>query len=403
MKILIYGDCYINTSGFAKEFRDIIPELLKRGHEVKQVALNYSGFKPVKTIIPIYPTQLKGVKDYFASEVLDMALDDFQPDILFSIQDYFVTEFMLPAISKPRKKPFKWVHWGVLDGAPLDQALARSAAWANLNLFHSKFERDAVQKSMQKAVDKNIEFSDDQVIYPTINTDVFKPRGRDELRKKLKLEDKFVILFVARNQMRKNTPVLIEAAKKLEKTISNIFVLIHSVTTFRPDGGFEGFYLNDIANELDAQDIIGDVKGFSGKSINELNIAELYNVADLYCLPTMGEGFGLMLQEAMASKTPIISTNYSAVSEVLADGRGVLVNPAAWYWTSGKYRHALLGVDDLANAIHRVWKNPDLRKSMTDKGYDWVQKFVPSEVVNRLEAQFKKAIDEDMQPLALKR
>lgn len=393
----------MNTSGFAKEFRDLIPELLKRGHDIRQVALNYSGMKPMKTLIPMYPTQIKGVRDYFAAEVLDLAIDDFQPDIVFSLQDYYVTEHIASVLSKPRKKSFKWIHWGVLDGAPLDPALSRSSAWAHLLLFHSHFEKEAVQKSMRNNINKDITFGDDQVIYPPINTDIFKPADKESLKKKLGLEGRFVVLYIARNQMRKNIPVLLEAAKRVAPVITNIMVLIHSVTTYRPDGEFDGYYLKEIVDELGIDNIVADVKEHSGKPINELNIAELYNAADCYCLPTMGEGFGLMFQEAMACKLPSIGTNYSAVSEVLADGRGILVNPKAWYWTAGKYRQALLNVDDLANAIHRMWRNPDLRQNIIDKGYEWIQEYVPSKVVDKFEEHFDRVISEDIQPPALQR
>ena len=52
MKILLYGDYLRWTSGYAREFRDILPYFLKAGHEVRQVALGYNGFPVEKEIRP---------------------------------------------------------------------------------------------------------------------------------------------------------------------------------------------------------------------------------------------------------------------------------------------------------------------------------------------------------------
>ena len=77
MKILLYGDYIRWTSGYAREFRDVLPYFLKAGHEVRQVALGYNGF-PAEKEIQVYHTKLPDVKDYYAQEVLHYAIDDFK-------------------------------------------------------------------------------------------------------------------------------------------------------------------------------------------------------------------------------------------------------------------------------------------------------------------------------------
>ena len=78
LRILLYGDYFKDASGFAKEFRDILPTLLKKGHEVRQVALRYNGLTTGKDKIYCYPTRVQGVSGHFAPEVLQHAINDFK-------------------------------------------------------------------------------------------------------------------------------------------------------------------------------------------------------------------------------------------------------------------------------------------------------------------------------------
>ena len=57
-------------------------------------------------------------------------------------------------------------------------------------------------------------------------------------------------------------------------------------------------------------------------------LLELYQQADVMCLPTQGDSLGWALIEAMACGTPVISTTVGAIPELLEDGRrGLLVAP----------------------------------------------------------------------------
>lgn len=56
---------------------------------------------------------------------------------------------------------------------------------------------------------------------------------------------------------------------------------------------------------------------------------DLYNLADVYVMPSRGEGFGFVLLEAMASGVPVVASKHDGGREALLDGRlGLLVDPA---------------------------------------------------------------------------
>lgn len=61
------------------------------------------------------------------------------------------------------------------------------------------------------------------------------------------------------------------------------------------------------------------------------DLPDLYRAADLFALPSTGEGFGIVYLEAMACGTPAIGLNIGGVPDALADGElGLCVEPAAF-------------------------------------------------------------------------
>ena len=89
MKILIYTDYIGHKSGYARMFKDILP-YLKKNNEIAHVALGWNGYPLNTRDFKVYHTKLDDIKDYYAPEVLHYALDDFKPDIVLTIQDYWI-------------------------------------------------------------------------------------------------------------------------------------------------------------------------------------------------------------------------------------------------------------------------------------------------------------------------
>jgi glycosyltransferase involved in cell wall biosynthesis len=84
-------------------------------------------------------------------------------------------------------------------------------------------------------------------------------------------------------------------------------------------------------------------------------LAGEYRRADVFCLPSRQEGFGIVFLEAMAAGLPIVAVRAAAVPEVIPDGVcGVLV-PAA-------------SPDELARALNRLLSSADERRRMGEAG-----------------------------------
>jgi glycosyltransferase involved in cell wall biosynthesis len=103
-------------------------------------------------------------------------------------------------------------------------------------------------------------------------------------------------------------------------------------------------------------------------------INQIYNAADAVFTPTLGEGWGLSLTEAMATKTPIIAPDNTSITEILADNRGYLVpsgdNPSAFTTKENDNERIrpTMNVEKAADALEKIMqgKKPDV-----EAAYKW--------------------------------
>ena len=81
--------------------------------------------------------------------------------------------------------------------------------------------------------------------------------------------------------------------------------------------------------------------------MDEAALGALYDRADLFVLPTLYEGYGMAVAEALARGLPVVSTSTGAISALVGDDAGIIVPPG--------------DLPALTNALSRVLGDPDLR------------------------------------------
>lgn len=145
------------------------------------------------------------------------------------------------------------------------------------------------------------------------------------VRAKLNLPDKFV-LYLGGFDVRKNVPALIEAYAGLDaQTLAATKLVLAGAppeqeSSFFPDPRVTAERLG-IRNRVILPGLVA-----------EADKPALYSAAELFCYPSVYEGFGLPPLEAMACGTPVIASRAASLPEVVGEG-GVLVEPndrAAW-------------------------------------------------------------------------
>ena len=171
-----------------------------------------------------------------------------------------------------------------------------------------------------------------------------------------------VILSVARQYRRKNTSALLRAMPTILAAVPN--------ARLRIVGG--GPELPRLEHERLALGLAGSVV-ITGEVPDTDAVRDEYRAADVFCLPSLQEGFGIAFLEAMASGLPIVACRSAAVPEVIPDGEaGLLVPP-----------------DDpkaLARALIRLLKDPPLRRRMGEAGGRRARQHAWEEVARRFVA-----------------
>lgn len=150
------------------------------------------------------------------------------------------------------------------------------------------------------------------VLHNTVGGE-FRPGNRKRAREKFGLSEEFVILTVGRLDARKggykgHDRVIAELAK-LEAPGRR---LVYLVAGDGPD-------LERLQSLVSEHGVGGQVK-FLG-AVSGKDLPDLYRAADLFALPSTGEGFGIVFLEAMASGTPAIGLDIGGARDALANGK----------------------------------------------------------------------------------
>ena len=139
------------------------------------------------------------------------------------------------------------------------------------------------------------------------------------VRERYGIAPRFVLYFGGFD-MRKNVPRLIEAYARLPEVLRREYQLViagryqHLGHPLYPDPRQTVRRLGLDGNVI-----------FTGQ-IREQDKAPLYSAATVFAFPSLYEGFGMPVLEAMACGTPVVTSNVSALPEVAGDA-GLLVNP----------------------------------------------------------------------------
>ena len=212
----------------------------------------------------------------------------------------------------------------------------------------------------------NVDEKKIEIVTPGIDLEKYLHNYTDmeleNVRKKYKLPENY-ILYLGTIEPRKNIERTIKAFIKYKKEVKDDlkFVIV----------GGKGWKYDNIMKLIESMgtDII--LTGY----IDEEDKIPIYKLAQLFAFPSLYEGFGMPVLEAMAAGVPVVTSNVSSLPEVAGDA-AILVDP--------------LNEDEIFEAYKKILSDKKLQLEMIEKGLEQAKKFEWKESAKVLEQIYEK-------------
>jgi len=427
-KILIHSNFCKAFTGFGKHKKNLLKYLYKTGkYELVELAnannkeaekLKNMPWKAVGTLPTDHQILKKIQRDQgrmrnagYGHELIDQIIKEEKPDIYLGIEDVW-------AFSGFTKRPW-WNKIGsivhtTLGSLPLLPEAIEAAPQIKNYFVWAGF----AEKEMKK-----LGFDHVKTVHGIVEDSHFfriKDEERQELKKKAKLSDSFVVGFVFRNQLRKSVPNLLDGFKLfLDKNPkSNAKLLLH---TYWGEGW-------DIKRLLDEKKITKDsvvttyfcaacnqyqIKSFEGNGVDcghcsapkschttnikhgvdEKQLNEIYNLMDVYCHPFTSGGQELPIQEAKLTELVTLVTNYSCGEDCCTPESGGLPLDWAEYREPGtQFIKASTSATSIHDQLTKVFKMDAEEKRRLEKiSRDFVVDNYSPQVIGKF---FEECFDE---------
>ena len=181
-----------------------------------------------------------------------------------------------------------------------------------------------------------------RVIPAGVDLGLFRPVDKASARRALGLSEKRIVLSVSRIDPLKGLDILIGAMARLEDRSDTRLLIVGG----NPDRDREVMRLRSMAAEMGLEDVIT----FVG-AVPQIELPNYYSAADVFVLPSYYESFGLVVLEAMACGTPVITSRIGGPMTFVTEGVSGYVIP--WQYP-----------EPFAEQLDVLLSNPMLRESM---------------------------------------
>jgi len=384
MKILFLYDFPLWGTGSGTYIRNLIQELVKLNHKIGIVCPEERRFLPDKIKqyrvtppqIPIFigHPELKGAKRYSElseREITDIyksyldttleAVANFEPDLIHVHHLHLISWIGRYINALERISYIITSHGSCLHNILSDKRylpLCEDAVrYAKAITVVSGDSRSKLLKTFGRNYVKNI-----YVIPGGVDLNLYPPQlDTSTLNKRYKLEDKKMILFTGRLISHKGVKYLVNAAKEIK---GEIFLI--------GEGPEKQYLLNLIdKKELKNVHLLG--------LMNERRLLRFYYRADVFVAPSVWEEpLGLTILEAMASKTPVVTTRKGGIPLLIKQNyNGFFVKPR--------------NSTQIAKSVNKLLEDDELRKKIGENARKTIEeKFTWKKIALKFHRLYKK-------------
>ena len=326
LQVLVYADSVLASTGFSTVSKNLLHILYATGkYNFTCIGINHDGspYDQQKYPYAIHPAVSPLAANqvyqdvYGRQKFIDFARSG-QFDLVFMLNDTFIIETFLPTLLEtrdnlPREKKFPIIMYFPIDGTPKKSWIENVVAKVDFPVTYTEYAKRECLKHAPGLQDM-------PVIYHGVDRATFYPLPdetiatfRDTFFGKHK--DQFIVLNVNRNQPRKDLHRTFAAFKLFHEANPDTFLFINAQAADVGGNIVEIAEHYGLKYDEDWACPSGQFNANQGYPIDVLN--HIYNACDLVISTTLGEGFGLSTVEAMATRTPILFPNNTAIPEIV--------------------------------------------------------------------------------------
>lgn len=357
-RVLWISDAGSHT-GFGRVTTEIAGGLVRRGHDIHVLGLNYNGdYDPDLTGLKVYRADARQQGDTFGARRVKEIVDLVGPEVTVIVHDpAAVWQYLF---ANPFDQDQSLFEAPIIAYCPVD-GYDYPPDWTEMLPRVVSFV--AMSQHGQRT------FRPSGLVYHGVDSKTFHPVSPDQpiildeavlLTKRdckaaLDLDpDRFLVLRIDTNSGRKDYAATIKAVAPLLERHRDMAMYLHA----SGDPKMPGVNIPTLLSRYDLED--GQVAE-TGLSISFHNwsqdrLVALYNAADIFVSTSRGEGFGLTIAESLACGVPVIAQNVSAIPEVVGPG-GVLIEPDRKITVPAGQDLWLADIDAFTEAVDRLYTN----------------------------------------------
>jgi D-inositol-3-phosphate glycosyltransferase len=329
MRILFVLENYLpHIGGVEVVFKELMEGLAKRGHRVDVVTHRMQNTKVHELVNGVYVHRVECFRSrYWFSllaipRVLQLAR---KADVIHTTTYNGAVPAKIASLLK--KKPcIITIHevlgknWKKLNMSTTSALLHQFFEHIIIHLGFTKYVNvsHSTAKCLQNA---GVSRRKSTVVHNAVDYSFWDPKkyhGR-KIRKQLKLEKNFVLLFFGRPGISKGLPYLIKAMPAIIKNIKQVKLL--AIVSKDPAYKEQYSQIQNMIQRLELQD-----KVFLHNPVPRKDLPNYLKAGDCVVVPSITEGFGFTAAESCAMGKPVVASNTTSIPEVIS-GKYVLVKP----------------------------------------------------------------------------
>jgi glycosyltransferase involved in cell wall biosynthesis len=263
--------------------------------------------------------------------------------------NYFYPDNRVASVQLPIVSHQMWLH-AIRGMKQADGVVAVSTATAKDTFEILKIERDRI------------------AVVPDAVESIFQPLPEEQtrsFRQQYGLDPQtFCLLNVGSDHRRKNLLNVFQSlAIARQMGVQLAFLKVGSPFTQEQNELIQSLQLEDAVRYLGKPD--------------RSTLVQLYNAADVLVAPSLFEGFGMTLLEAMACGTPVITSNVSSMPEVIGDS-GIAIDPNS--------------PNAIADAITQLYRDPEFYTNLAKKGLARAKSFTWQNTAEQIAQIYEKVV-----------